>query len=407
MSTGATLTTVSSLLKEVYEPRIVSQLYDEAIGWKRIQSTSEGVTERAGGKYVDFPIVIGRNQGLYYRNEEEQLGEPKRATYSEVHVELQYGYARGRLSGPSMELAETNPQSFASAADREMQSMKEAVQRDQSRIFYGDSTGKLATLSAAMGGAGLSFTVDDIHWLEADMDIDIRVNSTGSIFTNGGNRTISSVASSTNTVTVEADSTTFDAGTTEGVYRQGNYNKEPEGLASIVDSSGTIYGVNPSTVDLWRAEETALNGNLSESVMIKMCDDIYTNGGKTTVILYPLGLRRAYHNLLVQQRRFTGTKEFAGGLVTHSFEYAGKDIPMVADPDLRPDLTNNQGTMYFLCEDEFKFYHTGDWKFVDRDGSMFKWVRDYDSYEFLMRRYWELGCSRRNSQGKLTGVTLN
>lgn len=400
---AASLTSVSALLKEVYENKIVSQLLDGNKGYKRIESSSMGVTERAGGKYVDFAIMIGRNQGISYRAENEQLGEPKHASYEEVHVQLDYGYVRGRISGPTMELAETNPQSFGSAVDLEMQSMKDSVKRDQSRIFYGDGTGHITDIAANMGGAGLTFTVDDTHWLETDMDIDLRTKSTGAALSNGLNRTISSITESTKSVTVEADTTTFNATTSEALYRQGNYDKEPEGLESIVDSTGVLYGVDPSSVDIWRSVETDVSGALSEQHMIKMCDDIISNGGETTVILMPLGIRRAYHNLLVQQRRFTGTKKFTGGLTGYSFEYEGEDIPVVADVDLRVN-SSNQGTVFFLNEKNFKFYHTGDWKFIDRDGSMFKWVSDYDAYEFLMRRYWELGCERRNSQGKLTNV---
>ena len=392
---------VAALLKEVYENKVVSQLRDNAVGWKRIQNSSEGVTSTAGGKYVDFPIITGRNQGISFRGEREQLGRPGRARYAEVHIQLKYGYARGSITGPAMELAEENPQAFASVLDEDQDSMRQQVNREQSRMFYGDGTGLLTEISADAGGADLTFTATDPYWLEDTMDIDILELAAGVALANATDRTISSVDPDVGTVVVEAGASgTFDSTPgTHGVYRQGNYNKEPQGLKSIVKSSGTIYGVDPTATPLWKSKQTAVNGALSEAHMIKMCDDINTAGGHVTAIFTTQGVRRSWFNLLSMQRRFNGSKSFEGGLVGLVFNYGNKEVPVVSDPDLR-----DTGRMYFLDEKNFKFYHTGDWKYMDKDGSMFKWVDDFDEWQYLMKRYYELGCKRRNTNGVLTGV---
>ena len=390
---------VAAILKEVYENKIVSQLREEAVGHKRIKSTSEGVASRAGGKYVDFGIQVGRNQGVSFRGEREQLGRPGRNRYSEVHVNLKYGYVRGAITGPTMRLAEENYQAFASALDEDQTGMKEQVAREESRMFYGDGTGLLTLVSADAGAADLAFTVYDPYWLEDTMDIDILVAASGAALTNGLDRTISTVDPDTGAVTVEAGAT-FDATEdTHGVYRQGNYNKEPQGLKSIVKSSGILFGVDPSSTPLWKSKQTAVSGPLSEAHMIKMCDDISTNGGKVSAIFTTLGVRRAWFNLLSMQRRFNGSKSFEGGLVGLVFNYGNREVPVVSDPDLR-----DTGRMYFLDESTFKFYQTHDWQYMDKDGSMFKWVQDFDEYQYLMNKYYELGCKRRNANGLLTGV---
>lgn len=392
---------VAAILKEVYENRVVTQLREDAIGHKRIKSSSEGITSRAGGKYVDFGIQVGRNQGVSFRGEREQLGRPGRNRYNEVHVNLKYGYVRGAITGPTMRLAEENYQAFASALDEDQQGMKEQVAREESRMFYGDGTGLLTGIADDAGGADLSFTVTDPYWMEDTMDIDILTIASGAGLANALDRTVATVDPDTGAVTVEAGTSgTFDATPgTHGVYRQGNYNKEPLGLKGIVASSGTIYGVNPSSVPLWKSKQVAIGGPLSEAHMIKMVDDISTNGGKTSAIFTTLGVRRAWFNLLSMQRRFNGSKSFEGGLVGLVFNYGSREIPVVADPDLR-----ETGAMYFLDESTFKFYQTHDWQYMDKDGSMFKWVQDFDEYQYLMSKYYELGCKRRNANGKLTGV---
>jgi hypothetical protein len=231
------------------------------------------------------------------------------------------------------------------------------------------------------------------------MDVDILQISDGTPLTNGLDRTISTVDPDLGTVTVESG-LTFDATAgTHAVYRQGNRDKEPQGLKGIVKNSGTIYGVDPSSVPLWKSKQTAVDGALSEAHMIKMCDDINTAGGHVTAIFTTQGVRRSWFALLSMQRRFNGSKEFDGGLVGLTFNYGNKEVPVVSDPDLR-----DVGRMYFLDEKNFKFYHTGDWSYMNRDGSMFKWVEDFDEYQYLMKRYYELGCKRRNTNGVLTGV---
>lgn len=390
---------VAAILKEVYENKIVTQLRDEAIGHKRIKSSSEGITSRAGGKYVDFGIQVGRNQGVSFRGEREQLGRPGRNRFNEVHVSLKYGYVRGSITGPTMRLAEEDYQAFASALDEDQNGMKEQVAREESRMFYGDGTGLLTLVSDDAGAADLSFTVYDPYWMEDTMDIDILNATTGAALANATDRTVATVDPDTGAVTVEAGAT-FDAtADTHGVFRQGNYNKEPQGLKSIVKSSGSLFGVDPASVPLWKSKQTAVDGPISEAHMIKMCDDISTAGGKVSAIFTTLGVRRAWFNLLSMQRRFDGSKTFEGGLVGMVFNYGNREVPVVADPDLR-----DAGRMYFLDEKTFKFYQTHDWQYMDKDGSMFKWVQDFDEYQYLMNKYYELGNKRRNANGLLTGV---
>lgn len=138
--------------------------------------------------------------------------------------------------------------------------------------------------------------------------------------------------------------------------------------------------------------------------MIKLADDVRKKGGKTTVIWTTQGVRRAYFNLLVQQRRFTDTKEFAGGF--RGLVFSGGDageIPVMDDFDCQPNR------MYFINEKSFKVYKEGDWSFMDRDGS--KWQRkitsegDFDAYNTTLYSYRQLGCKQRNSQGLLDDIT--
>ena len=63
--------------------------------------------------------------------------------------------------------------------------------------------------------------------------------------------------------------------------------------------------------------------------------------------------------------------------------------------------------MYFLDEKELRVYHTKDWHFEDKTGSMFTQVSGKDQFDFFMKRYFELGVRTRGSLGLLRGITEN
>ena len=389
---SATMTTVDAILKEIYGPRIENQLQDEIVAKKRIERTSDGVVETVGGKYVDFPIRVSRNHGMGYRNENEQLPAAKRQGYAEVHVPLKFGYGRVRLTGQLMKLAEKNTQAFASAMDREMNGIKDDVVKDQNRICYGDGSGLLATINDT--AVSTTHNVLNAQYLEVGMQVDVLIKS------NGTTVLLNTEITDVNGLAITFGGS-FTGATTQGLYRQGSYGREPTGFDRIVDNTLTLHGLDPALQRKWKAEILANGGTqraLSEGLMISAVDQVRPNGGKTSVILTSLGVRRAYFNLLTQQRRFSNTKEFAGGFSGLEFHH-GRSIPVVEDTDAPPNK------MWGLDEDKFKVYRSEGWHWADEDGTTLKWVTDYDAWECFLREFSEMGVSHRNAQWAIEDVT--
>lgn len=391
----ATMTTVSAITKEIYEGSLRKQLNQETVALKRLEKTAEGVTSEVGGKYVTFPIHTTRNAGLGARNELEQLPTAGQQGTAAARVGLKYLYGRVRLSGQTMELAKTNSQAFMSALDLEMNGLKDDLRKDQNRQVYGDGIGGVFRITGA--GTVNTATVAHTIWGQIGMMVDI-TDSTG-VTIKASNRQITAIPSST-TVTFNGAAQAVVVG--DLITRTGSSTKEWTGLASIVRSSGTLYNVDPAVTPVWTSEVDSNGGTLralSEGLMINMVDRIRQRGGSTTVIFQSLGVRRAYFNLLSQQRRFTGSKEFAGGFTGLTFTTDQGEIPVVVDVDCPPN------TQYFLNEKELKWYREEDWSFMDRDGSMWQRVIDFDAYDAIMYQYSELGTHRRNSQGVIQDIT--
>lgn len=394
----ATLATVGAILKEIYEPKIRDQLENSLKALRRIEKSSDGVVSEVGGKYVAFPIHTRRNAGIGARNEMEALPTPGQQGFAGVRVPLKYLYGGVRLSGQTFELADKNYQAFSSALDQEVEGLKNDVRKDQNRQVYGNSSGVIATVTA--DGAN-TVTVANSQYLQLGMQIDIVDGTTLGNPTptvKVSDRQVSSITG--NVVTYSGADGTLVAG--DVIVRKGNVNREWSGLGSMVSATSVYQNVDPAVEPLWKSvidSNSGVNRPLSEGLMILMADNIQLQGGDTTVILAGRGVRRAYYNLLVQQRQFTNTQEFAGGFKGLAFATDDGDVPVVVDNDA-PD-----NRMYFLNEKEITLYREADWSFMNRDGGMWARVTGFDAYEATLYQYSEIGCHRRNSQGVISDIT--
>lgn len=401
-----TLAVVDAVLKEVYEDRLRDQLQSDMITLKRIEQTSEGVTSQVGGKYVTFPIRTRRNHGIGARAENTALPVPQSQKYAAARVSLAYLYGAAELTGQAMELADKNFQAFISVLQQELEGLRQTLSKDMNRQMYGTNAGILATANGV--GTTTTFVVSDANaqYLEVGMIIDIFDTSAAGLMANAPFE-ITALASASGTTTATftpAAGVATASGDT--VHRFGSRNLETIGFKEIVDDTGTLYNINPTTEPVWKAVDHNNGGTLralSEGLMINLADTIRKNGGKTTVGFASPGVRRAYFTLLVQQRRYTNTTKFEGGFTGLAFTTDHGDIPIIADWDCQPNR------MYFINEKELKLYRESDWSFMNRDGS--NWQRkitstgNFDAYQTMMYKYCQLGTHRRNSHGLLDDIT--
>lgn len=401
-----TLAVVDAVLKEVYEPRMRDQLQSDTITLKRIEQTSEGTTSEVGGKYVTFPIRTRRNHGIGARAENTVLPNAQSQRYAAARVSLAYLYGAAELTGQAMELADKNFQAFVSVLQQELDGLRQTLSKDMNRQTYGTSAGILATATAAGSTTTFVTTDADAQYLEVGMILDIFDDSAAGLMT-GGPFEITALASAggntTVTFTGAAGAATASADT---LHREGSRNLETIGLEEIVADTGTLYNINPATEPVWKSVVNDNGGTLralSEGLMIQTADDVRKNGGKTTVIFTSMGVRRAYFQLLVQQRKYVNTKKFEGGFTGLEFTTDAGEIPVISDWDCQPNR------MYFVNEKELKLYREADWSFMNRDGS--NWQRKitsagkFDAYETMMYKYCQLGTHRRNSHALLDDIT--
>lgn len=410
MPSGATLTSITPYMKEVYEPRIREQLNNDTLAIKRITRSSAGVSNEVGGKYVTFPLHTRRNNGIGSRLESEALPNPGAQGHAAARIGLKYGYGSVGLTGQTISLSDTNPKAFAKALDDEVNGLKNDLQKDMNRQVYMDGSGVIGVVSAVVTSTTIPVTDGRLFQLGELVDL---VTLPSTVVQSA--RTINSIslAAGANTVTVSGAAITTVVGqifTRNGSGPAAGGNRELTGLNAIIAASGTLYNVDPSVEPLWTSSVFANGGTpraLSEGLMIQLSDTIYAAGGGsgngTSLILTSLGVRRAYFNLLSQTRQTVNTQDFTGGFKGLAFTTDRGEIPVIADVDAP------LGQMQFINEDHITYYHDEDWHWLDTDGNMWKQQLDssgrYDAWQATFTEYHELGTDRRNAHGRLADIT--
>lgn len=400
---GATLTTLTAVMKELYEPPVREQLNDDVVALRRIERTSAGVESTVGGKYVTFPIHTARNSGIGARRELETLPTAGFQGTVGVRVGLKYLYGMVGMSGQTFELVDKNYQAFVSAMDLEIDGVKDDVAKDQNRQIYGDASGTIAVATGA-NSTNVVPVANANYFQEGEIvDAYTAANlAADSTPIAGGSLTVSSIDLTTgaNAVTFSGTPATPTIAATNVFVRKGNANREWTGLAAIVSATGILQTVDPTLVPRWKAvvDAPGSNRNISEGAILANCDRVARNGGKTSLLLTSLGVRAAYFALISQLRTFVNKTEFTGGFSGLAFTTDRGDIPLISDADAPPNI------IWGLSEKNLKIYRESDWSFMSRDGSMWDRMASVDGYEARLYQYSELATDRRNTHFKMDKI---
>ncbi len=400
----ANINSITPILKERYAPRIVEQLENYTEFMKRLTKSSDNISDEFGGKYVYFPIHVGRNTGIGSRFEDEVLPTAGKQKYDGGRSRMKYGYGSIRITGQSVAHSDENPKAFAKVITEETDGMIRDLGKDFNRQLFGNGNGALAYFSA--GSATATATVSRARGVGVDDYVDIYDN-TGA--RTAQNKRVLAVNQITGVITFDSATTVVSGGY---LARAGSGpdavlgNREITGLGSIIDAASVLFDLDPALQPVWKAHNLTKRGGgvtLEEDLTL-MTDTIYAAGGKTNLMITSQGVRRAYLKELMSLRQTVNRTEHEGGFSGFKFVTDGPS----GEIDVLVDLDAPLSQVQFLDMSDLTLYRDKPWSWLDRDGSM--WKQDVaggarDAYLAHMTEYHELAISRRNTHGKLTGIT--
>lgn len=409
---GATKTTADAALKEDYQPAVRNQINNDI----PILTYVEKNTKDTDGRRAVLSLHVTRNSGIGSRAEGGTLPTAGNQGYAEERVTLKHHYGRIQLTGPLMRAADTDKGSFERALDAETKRVVEDLKRDLNRQVWGTSNGAIAELAQTTNSTviNLKSSVSDVQFrqLEVGAVIDI-----GTVASPTGTVSAAEIVSTSASGTAGTDGyykVTLNSAVTTTfatfIFRSGNggsgaSQKEVTGLQTIVDSSGSLFNVDPATYPVWKSSEFGNGGTLrqiSETLMATVVQDINIQSGTwPNLAVCHHGVFRAYANLLLGLKRFNNTVSLKGGYSAGIpfLGGGGQEIPVVTDRDCPAN------SIYFLNTDHLVEFMASDWEFMQEDGAVLNRVSGVDAYEAVLFKYMEVATDRRNAHGKLVDIS--
>lgn len=394
---GATLSTLSSILKDYYLPPVTEQLNNEVLLLQRLEKRDQELF----GNQAIVPLHTGRSGGIGARPESGALPAPGNQVYAKAVYDLKYLYGRVRVSGPSMAKTASEAGAFLQSLKSELDGIRNDLRKDVSRQVYGDGTAIIASLTGAgTGTATVTLSSDEPlrhGFLYVGMVVDIGTAANPTL--ESASRTITAVNIATPSITLDASIT---AAATDKVFRAGAAGAASAvyeingGLQAAVSTAANTYGgINAATSTYWDNYRNTTGGALALDTMMQAFNQQRVAGGNLTAIITSFGLQRAFFNLLQSKVQYVTPTKLSGGF--QSLDFQG--MPLIADIDAP------FGKMFFLDESTLKVFSNRDWHFLDEDGNVLKWNNGFDEWEAVLARYMNIGATRRNNQLVVSGLT--
>lgn len=377
----------------------------------------QGIAKK-GPEQIDFvgndfriPLLKKRGGASGFRFENERYATPIDSDYTYLEEPLRYQYGTLNISGPLLKAAESNEGAFKSAYKAEMDNTLTSCKIDKNIAAFGNGTGVLATIRTSEAAAQTVIDVDSTIYFRTGETIDGVTISTGVVIEPA--REVVSVDRANRTITVSPALTTGLTANTDGWVRSSpdstiaapnnSWNRCPQGLDSIVDSSGTLHGVSPTTTPFWKSTETAVSGAISDTALRQAKDDtgfesgLEEDGANEFILLTTRGIRRRYADTLLSVKRFNDAQsvKLQGGFTAVMFD----ENPIYTDDHCQV------GRVYGLRVSKLFWAELSDWEWMDEDGAVLSRRPGVDGYQAVLYKYDTLGTTHRNAHFKLTGVT--
>jgi hypothetical protein len=407
-----TRATADAVLKDYYLPAVRKVLNSEVFLLSQLETNSEDVEGRA----AVLSINTGRNHGVGARAELGTLPAAGRQGYSEERVKLKYNYGSIKVSGPLMRSMGSDSGSFTRPLESETQGVIRDLKNDVNRQVYGNGTGAIVPVSGANTGAVVPLaaaTLTQLRQLEEGMVVDI--GTVANPVAKDTQLTIVSVDIPGKTVTLSGTPANNTANT-DFIFRTGSGGadggvgqKEVTGLRAIVDSSGTLFNINPSTVSKWASyvdHNSGTNRAVAQTMFTKASMEVNIRSGEQIDLWVTTdGVHRGVANLLTGLKQFPSTNQLKSG-------YTGLDMGSVSQGNsgsqevtLTYDKDCTGNTAYGLTTKRLQQYRMSDWEFMEEDGSVLSRVSGQDAYEATLFCYHEVATDARNAHARIADLT--
>jgi len=338
------------------------------------------------GKKMEFPIPLSFQGGVGSGS----LPEANVANYEDVFFTAKKMYAVTRYDRESVKASMSDEGSFVRGTKETVKKTVESWNRNMSRALFGDGTGALGTIGAAVTGTGTSgdpylCTISSATWKEANFEERdfVNVDTSTDLFE------VSAVDADTRVISLVAQSgATHTPADTEVIYMQGSKDNDPEGLKGVLDATtGSKYGV--AIARRWQSYQlAAASAGITPDLLNKTMLNVEKRSGKTPNMILTSYLQyEKILNQLEDQKRYSldpRAKNLKGKVSFEGVEFMSSQGPI----GIFPERFCEDDRVYVLNDNFIEIFHRPGFGWFDDDGTVFLRTNE-DSYEARYGGYME------------------
>jgi hypothetical protein len=391
---AATESSLEAALDVIWtERRFKEQLFEENRFWDKLKKTKKYTQ----GKEAKVPLHVSRNGGFTsLPSGGGNLNEAGNQGYDEANFKLTHHHQQVALQGDILDISEDKAGSIVSAADEEITRALNDMNRQFTRMSYGDGTGRIAQCRTSnTNNVDLNTTSGRIAiergWIYEGQMVDVGTKAEESVIVNGSK--VTAVDDTNWAFTVAAGNVTTE-GTTHYVSnkdaRSGETSFEMNGIRNIISEELALGGLSPTEQRQWKSTVNTTTTTLTIAALLTAQRKIRQKRGKTPTFLNTgLLQQQKFYELLEQQVQFGSDKGLTAGSDDTS---TWNGIEIFADPDC-PDELLMMGHWEHLFMVHLKDPY---WQNAVTGGQKLAWIQGTDSYGGKLTYRANLACDRRN-----------
>ena len=424
---GQDTSSFDTVLKTVYGPGLVVLLPTKT---KVLDIFQEMDAKEWGGRFVEYPAMVGRNQGAGWASELGALPAAQRLRHTPVRIPMRYMYGRIGVSAQVMKASEGAKNSFANAMELEMRQLLKTMQSQRGRTIMHDGRGVMSLINDTSPTGSTTLDIDAPGGVAGATNGGRFINpgdviaaiapGTGALRSAGSVRTVQSVATDGTSLVLDAAMSGAAIADNDFIVKAANtavtdasdtsYQKEAMGLLGLVDDGtnlATLHNVNRTTYPIYQSGRINVNGGLSADVIQRIIDlaDERGDGEISDLIMYQ-SVRRAYLSMTEGDRRYTAgdlSRPDAGTVAAKRGRLTFGGIP-ITEEKYCP-----YGTIFAVDRMGMKrFVETpGEW--AEESGAVLKQIGTGNSLQDAFEAYYRLWENYHNDYpatcGRLDNVT--
>ena len=394
------LITVENVLKEEYLPFVNNMLTVTPSPF--LEMVKKVPLTASTGK---FGTRTGIGGGFGMSEERQPTPKANAPLYKKFNYESKDAYVDIQISHKDVKLGQTDRSALINTVQDAMDASYEAANWNVARMLFGDGSGKLANITAAVSTDSNIITVDDTTYLIEGLVVDIYAPS-AAVDSAPSTSAVQIIAidHGTKNVTLSSNPSAALSSASSGAYGfitvQNSYGREITGLKSIFDASvANLYGLAKAS-NPWIKPYTSSAGNDIDDT--KLTDAVAwardKKNAKIDLIMMGDAAFRAYEYYMKESQNnvtLVEKRKFTGGAVGYEI-LAGQQLVTIVRERFIP-----AGNAWGVDTTQFELRHTG-WDFATHQSSIFTLRPDTSVYRALLANYMELVCKNPGGCIELT-----